>query len=152
MDWLMFIGLTVIGIAALIAFSLFVLLRPAARRLPLRYQIELEQGILRTLGSAIPALTAGATVLVAIYAFRFAKDGPANSAAWGAVFFLGTALATTFWFIIPLNRSVEICDPANPPSNFDTTRRTWLLTHLVHALLLMTGFCLFCLSVAVQQS
>jgi hypothetical protein len=150
MDWLESLDLVVPGFVACAEFGFFVFARPVLRRLPEKFQVEVEQGVVRTYGRVMPIFTGISVILILIYALRLTENNAANRAVWIAVFFFSAAVATSIWLNQPIEHQIGNWNPEQLPVDWKSVRRRWVIAQGLRASLQLAGFVLFCVSIGAR--
>lgn len=150
MDVLAFATLAVTGFTACSEFGSYAWVHPVIRHLPPVHHIQVEQGLVRSFGRAMPLLMIASTVLSISYAIRLRAFGGAGVLALAAAVAIVAAVVFTVIFNVPRNASVLRWDPQNPPADWKTQRNTWEFFQGVRSWLLLLGFGLSSAAVCVQ--
>jgi uncharacterized membrane protein len=139
----------VVGFTACAEFGSYAFVHPVIRRLPGTHHITVEQGLLRTFGRVMPPLMTLCVILLAINSTRSAAD--AGPALWrySAAAAVDAAFASTIVVNVPINLATRRWDPAKPPETWQKTRRRWEGFQGLRSWLLLIGFVLTCVSVAI---
>jgi hypothetical protein len=151
-DLLEFIGLVVTGFTSCAEFGSYAFVHPVIRRLPREHHVSVEKGLLKTFGRVMPVLMTLCVVLSLAYAMqlRAARD-MASIVRWTAALVFLAALVSTLIFNVPTNLATRRWDPQNLPPNWKKTRNRWEFFQGFRSWLLLTGFILLCLAVALRQ-
>lgn len=151
MDVFAFIALVVTGLTACAEFGSYAFVHPVLRRLPREYHLQVEQGLLRTFGRVMPVLMTLSVVLSVSYAMRMRNyPGSTRLVFWGAAASFAFALISTIIFNVPINAATGHWDAANPPPDWKETRNRWEFFQGLRSWLLLVGFVLLCLAVAMR--
>jgi hypothetical protein len=150
MDWLESLVLIVPGFVACAEFGFFVFVRPILGRLPERFQLEVEQRLVRAYGRLMPIYTGIAVILLLIYALRFTQNNTANRAVWIAVFFFSAAAATSIWLDQEIEHVILNWNPEQLPEDWKFVRRRWIIAQGLRSSLQLAGFILFCISLGAR--
>ena len=148
MDLFAFATLVVTGFTACAEFGSYAFVHPVLRRLPGRYHLEVEQGLLRTFGRVMPVLMTLTVVLSISYAARINDGADARWLYWASAASFVLALISTIIFNVPINLATGRWDAAKPPEDWKATRNRWEFFQGVRSWLLLVGFVLFCAAVA----
>ena len=150
MDWLVSLDLVVPGFVACAEFGFFVLTRPILRRLPERFQVEFEKGVVRTYGRVMPIFTTISVILILIYALRLTENNAANRAVWVAVFFFSAAVATSVWLNQPIEHEISNWNFERLPADWKSVRRRWVVAQGLRASFQLAGYIVFCVSIGAR--
>jgi hypothetical protein len=150
MDWLESLNLIVPGFVACAEFGFFAFVRPVLGRLPERFQLEVEQRLVRTHGRLLPIYTCISVILLLIYALRFTQNNTANRAVWTAVFFFSAAAATSIWLNQAIEQEIMNWNPEQLPADWKFVRRRWVIGQGLRSSLQLVGFILFCISLGAR--
>jgi hypothetical protein len=133
--------LLVTGFISCAEFGSYAFVHPVLRRLPATERITVEQGLLATFGRVMPI---GMTLCV-VLAIAVAADGSAPAPlSWAAAAAFAVAVASTVVVNVPINAATGRWDAANPPADWERTRRRWESFQGVRSWLLLLGFVLTC--------
>ena len=149
MDVLGFGALVVSGFAACAEFGSYAFVHPVIRHLPREHHLRVEQGLLRTFGRVMPVLMTLCVVLSIAYAVP-SPEGATGLARWSAAAAFTLALVSTLAFNVPVNAATKRWDADNPPLDWKQTRNRWEFFQGVRSWLLLLGFVLLCLAVALR--
>jgi Domain of unknown function (DUF1772) len=151
-DLLEFIGLVITGFTSCAEFGSYAFVHPVIRRLPREHHVSVEKGLLKTFGRVMPVLMTLCVVLSFAYAMqlRAARD-MASSVRWTAALVFFAALVSTLIFNVPTNLATGRWDPQNLPPDWKQTRNRWEFFQGFRSWLLLTGFILLCLAVALRH-
>jgi hypothetical protein len=150
MDWLESLVLIVPGFVACAEFGFFVSVRPILGRLPERFQVEVEQRVVRTYGRVMPIFTWISVFLLLVYALRLTQNNTANRAVWTGVFFFSAAAATSIWLNQAIEQEILNWNPEQLPADWKFVRRRWVIAQGLRSSLQLAGFILFCISIGVR--
>lgn len=134
-DLLALAALVVTGFVGGAEFGSFALIQPVIARLPRRQFIDVEQGLLRTMGRVMPVAMTAAPVLTGILVGQ--RQGLLNLLAFGL---LTLALVTTIAVNVGINAATGRWDPDAPPDDWRISRRRWHLFQGIRATLQLLGF------------
>jgi hypothetical protein len=134
------VSLVVVGFVACAEFGSYAFVHPVIRRLPVREQLVVEQGLLGTFGRFMPAAMTLTPVLAGSCAL--AAEGRARALAQSATAVTLLALVTTIAVNVGINRATGRWDVDHPPANWAATRRRWDTFQGVRSWLLLGGFVL----------
>jgi hypothetical protein len=143
-DVLGFAVLVVGGFTACAEFGSYAFVHPVIRRLPAAYHIEVEQGLLRTFGRAMPVLMTATLALGVANAIAGGGLGGPAGWRWAAATAYIAALASTVIFNVPVNLATGRWDAQHPPDNWKQTRDRWEFFQGLRSWLLLIGFVLTC--------
>src|SRR5262249_15582739 len=124
--------------------------RPILGRLPERFQVEVEQRVVRTYGRAMPIFTWISVILLLIYALRLTQNNTANRAVWTAVFFFSAAGATSIWLDQSIENEILNWNPEQLAADWKFARRRWVIAQGLRSSLQLAGFILFCISIGAR--
>ena len=144
---LTFAVIAVVGFTACAEFGSYAFVHPVIRRLPAVEQVAFEKGLLRTFGAVMPLLMTATPVLAGSWAAT--HDGPARLIAGAAAALTTIALITTTAVNVGINRATGHWDPADPPQDWQQTRRRWDRFQGIRSWLLLLGFVTLAAAVAV---
>jgi hypothetical protein len=150
MDWLECLDLVIPGFVASVEFGFFVFVRPMLRSLPEKFQVQVDQTVVRTYGRVMPVFTGISVVLILVYALRLTQNNAANQAVWIAVFFFSAAIATSIWLNQPIESEIWNWNAEALPADWKSVRRKWLVAQGLRSSLQLAGFIVFCISVAAR--
>lgn len=151
MDIFAFSTLVVTGFTACAEFGSYAFVHPVLRQLPREYHLQVEQGLLRTFGRAMPTLMTLGAVLSVSYAVHMREhSGPARWVFWAAAASFVAALISTIIFNVPINAATGGWNVANPPPDWKQTRNRWEFFQAVRSWLLLLGFVLLCLALTMR--
>jgi uncharacterized membrane protein len=148
-DVLGFFTLVVTGFTACAEFGSYAFVHPVIRRLPARYHIEVEQGLLRTFGRFMPFAMPLCLVLAIANASAGGGEGGPRLWRWLAAGAFAAAVAFTLVFNVPINLATGRWDAANPPADWKQTRSRWERFQGLRSWLLLIGFVLVGVGFAV---
>ncbi len=104
MDVLGFFALVLVGFTACAEFGSYAFFHPVLRALEAAPRIRVEQGLLRTVGRAMPVLMPVSSLLVLAYAVFGPEHGSAaHILRWAAVPAMLVSVVTTLFFNVPIN-------------------------------------------------
>jgi len=151
-DLLEFIGLVITGFTSCAEFGSYAFVHPVIRGLPREHHVSVEKGLLKTFGRVMPVLMTLCVVLSFAYAMQLrAAQGMANFVRWAAALVFLAALVSTLIFNVPINLATKRWDPQNPPPSWKQTRDRWEFFQGLRSWLLLIGFILLCLAVALRH-
>lgn len=142
------VSVCVIGFVASAEFGSWAFVHPVLRRLPARYWLQVEQGLLRTFGRVMPVGMTAAPILAGSTAAS--ADGLPATVAWVATAALLVALVTTIAVNVTINVATGRWDPDNPPDNWRQQRRRWEQFQGLRATLQLIGFVLVTTAVLIN--
>jgi uncharacterized membrane protein len=146
-----FLTILVAGFTASAEASSHYFVHPVLRRLPTEHHIRVEQGLLRTFGRIMPFLMPATVVLSTAYALASRPQaGPPNVLRWVAVVVFAAAVAMTLAVNVPINRQTARWNPLHPPPNWQRLRNHWERFQAARSILLLLGFALLTMSVALR--
>ena len=149
-DVLGFLALVLVGFTACAEFGSYAFFHPVLRALDAAPRIRVEQGLLKTVGRAMPVLMPMSSLLVLAYAVFGPERGPViDVLRWAAVPAMLVSVITTLLFNVPINTATARWDADNPPPDWERTRRRWEAFQGVRAWLLLVGFVLLALAVTL---
>jgi len=147
LNLLVFTTLVITGFVACAEFGSYALVHPVIRKLPATAHLHVEQGLLRTFGRVMPI---GMTLCLPLAISSATRaDGDPRTWYWLATASFGLALASTVAFNVPINLATGKWDAENPPSDWKATRNRWEFFQGLRSWLLLIGFVLVCVGVAV---
>lgn len=151
-DLLEFIGLVITGFTSCAEFGSYAFVHPVIRRLPREHHVSVEKGLLKTFGRVMPVLMTLCVIFSFAYAMQLrAAQGMASIVRWAAALVFLAALVSTLIFNVPINLATGRWDPQNLPPNWKQTRDRWEFFQGFRSWLLLTGFILLCLAVALRH-
>jgi uncharacterized membrane protein len=151
-DLLEFIGLVITGFTSCAEFGSYAFVHPVIRGLPPEHHVSVEKGLLKTFGCVMPVLMTLCVVFSFAYAVQLrVAQGMSSIVGWAAAFVFLAALISTLIFNVPINLATGRWDPQNPPPDWKQTRNRWEFFQGVRSWLLLIGFILFCLAVALRD-
>ena len=116
MDILGFITLAVVGFTSCAEFGSYAFVHPVIRRLPPKYHIRVEQGLLKTFGRVMPVLMTLSVILAICSAVQLnAVGGASRMVCWASAVSLVAALVSTIIFNVPINLADRQMGPRQPP-------------------------------------
>src|SRR6266699_2770329 len=148
-DILGFATLAVGGFTACAEFGSYAFVHPVIRRLPVAYHIEVEKGLLRTFGRAMPVLMTATLALGVANALAAGGQGGPAGWRWAAGTAYSAALAWAVMCNVPVNLATRRWDPQHPPENWKQVRDRWEFFQGLRSWLLLTGFALSCAGFAI---
>ncbi len=132
------------GFTACAEFGSFAFVHPVIKKLPPKYRIEVEQGLVKTFGSFMPfAMTASMAVSIMFAIQVLYEQRLVSSLAIAAAICFTLAIIFTVIFNVPRNYSVVKWDSEQPPENWERQRTIWEVFQGVRATLQLFGFVLF---------
>jgi len=147
-DTLGFFALAFVGFTACTEFGSYAFFHPVLWRLPATSRIHVEQGLLKTVGRAMPVLMPVSSLLVLAYAVFGPPSGPVvDTLRWTAVPAMLISVITTLVFNVPINSATARWDSDNPPPEWERARRRWEVFQALRSWLLLGAFILLCLTV-----
>lgn len=147
---LAFLTVIVAGFTACAEFGSYAWVHPVIRRLPPNYHIQVEQGLVKSFGRAMPVLMILSTILSVSYTIRLQSSAFAPRVlALGGTAAIIVAVISTVIFNVPRNAAVLTWDPENLPSDWKKQRNTWEFFQGVRSWLLLLGFVLDAASVTL---
>lgn len=150
MDVLGFAAVVVGGFTACAEFGSYAFVHPVIRRLPPPHHIEVEQGLLKTFGRVMPvAMTATMALGLAVAISADTHAGPSGW-RWAAAAAYIAALTSTVIFNVPVNLATGRWDARHPPENWKQTRDRWEAFQGLRSWLLLAGFVLTCVGLAIS--
>jgi hypothetical protein len=148
MNLLRFALLVISGFTACAEFGSYAFIHPVIRRLPPTHHIQVEQGLLPTIGRVMPPLMAATTTLSLIYAVDGAGLATAESTfRWLAAGANSAALISTLIFNVPINLATGKWDANHPPDDWKVIRNRWERYQGLRSWLYLAGFVLICVAV-----
>ncbi len=152
MDILGFVSLVIIGFTACAEFGSYAFVHPVIRKLPGEQHIQVEQGLLKTLGRIMPVFMTLCAILAVTYAVQMnGQQGLAGGVRWAAAVAFILALIFTIIFNVPINLATGRWNPDNLPSDWKQTRTRWEFFQGVRSWLLLIGFVLLSLALTLKQ-
>ena len=144
--------MVITGFTSCAEFGSYAFVHPVIRRLPRDHHVSVEKGLLKTFGRVMPVLMTLCVVLSFAYAMQLRwEQGMGDIVRWAAALVFLAALVSTLIFNVPINLATERWDPQSPPSNWRQTRNRWEFFQGFRSWLLLTGFILICLAVAMRH-
>jgi uncharacterized membrane protein len=126
MDIFALMTLAVVGFTSCAEFGSYAFVHPVIRRLPPRYHIRVEQGLLKTFGRVMPVLMTLSVILAVCSAVQLnALGGASRMVFWASAVSLIAALVSTIIFNVPINLATAKWDPDNPPNDWKQSRDRW---------------------------
>lgn len=151
MDVLGFFALALVGFTACVEFGSYAFFHPVLWSLSPTPRIRVEQGLLKTVGRAMPALMPLSSLLVLAYAVFGPERGlVVDILRWAAVPAMFIPVVTTLLFNVPINSATARWDAGNPPPDWERTRRRWEAFQALRSWLLLVAFLLLCLAVTYR--
>lgn len=148
MDVLGFLALIFVGFIACVEFGSYAFFHPVLWRLSPTSRIHVEQGLLKTVGRAMPVLMPVSSLLVLAYAvFGLERGLVVNTLRWAVVTAMLVSVVTTLAFNVPINSATARWDANYPPPDWERTRRRWEVFQALRSWLLLGAFILLCLAV-----
>lgn len=148
MDTLGFFALVLIGFTACVEFGSYAFFHPVFWQLAPTPRIQVEQGLNKTVGRAMPFLMPVSSLLTLAYAlFGPATDALTATLRWLAVPCVLVPVVTTLLFNVPINSATARWDAAHPPADWERTRRRWEAFQALRSWLLLAAFVLLALAV-----
>jgi uncharacterized membrane protein len=99
----------------------------------------------------MPVLMTLCVMLSLAYAIQLrAVNGTARIIRWSSAIVFVAALVSTIIFNVPINLATGRWNPQDPPQNWKTLRNRWEFFQGARSWLLLIGFILLCLAVAVR--
>jgi uncharacterized membrane protein len=152
MDVLGFMTLLVVGFTSCAEFGSYAFVHPVIRRLPAKYHVSVEQGLLRTFGRVMPILMTLSVILAVCYAVQLNQvEGSSRMVRWAATISLVAALVFTIIFNVPINSATGKWDPENLPDDWKQWRHRWEFFQSLRSWLLLIGFALLCLAMTLRS-
>jgi hypothetical protein len=115
------------------------LFQPVVARLADTPQIQMQQGMLRTMGRVMPIALPLTSVLIVITAI-LAPDGAARLVWVVAALAAAVLIAFTLTINVPINKRTLTWDPHHPPEGWHADRHRWHTYQGIRALLLAVWF------------
>jgi uncharacterized membrane protein len=151
-DLIEFVTLFITGFTSCAEFGSYAFVHPVIRRLPPESHVNVEKGLLQTFGRVMPVLMTLSPVLAFVYAIQSNGTGGAvNLVRWSAAIVFVAALISTIIFNVPINLTTGSWDSGNRPPDWKEKRNRWEFYQGVRSWLLLIGFILICLAVAVRH-
>jgi len=148
MDTLGFFALVFVSFTACVEFGSYAFFHPVLWQLPPTSRIRVEQGLLKTVGRAMPVLMPLSSLLALAYAVFGSPSGPVVATLrWAAVSAVLISVVTTLVFNVPINSATTRWDANYPPPDWKRTRRRWEAFQALRAWLLLAAFIMLCLAV-----
>lgn len=148
MDALGFFALVFVGFTACAEFGSYAFFHPVLRRLAPTSRIHVEQGLLNTVGRAMPVLMPVSSLLALAYAVFGPERGPVvGTLRWLAVPAMLIPVVTTLLVNVPINSATTHWDADDPPPDWERARRRWEAFQALRSWLLLAAFILLCLAV-----
>jgi uncharacterized membrane protein len=150
MDILGFITLAVVGFTSCAEFGSYAFVHPVIRRLPAKYHICVEQGLLKTFGRVMPVLMTLSVTLAICSTQLNVVGGESRVVSWASALSLVAALVSTIIFNVPINLATAKWDVDNPPHDWKQSRDRWEFFQGLRSWLLLIGFALLCLAMSLR--
>ncbi|WP_432535825.1 DUF1772 domain-containing protein [Kineococcus arenarius] len=145
---LTFTAVAVPGFTACAEFGSYAFVHPVLRRLDVRAHVTVEQGLVRTFGRVMPALTTVSLLLVIAWATTTGSAPiPVRAGAVGAWAF---GLATTVAVNVGINTRTAGWDPDAPVDRWRSVRRRWEAFQGIRSWAFLTSFLLLAAGVTGQ--
>lgn len=151
LELLEFVTLIVTGFTSCAEFGSYAFVHPVIRRLPPEHRVSVEKGLLKTFGRIMPVLMPLSAVLSVAYAILSdAVTGVAVAIRWASALAFVGALVSTVIFNVPINLASARWNTQDPPPNWKEIRNRWEFFQGVRSWLLLIGYFLLCLAVAIH--
>lgn len=152
MDWLAFSYIVFTGFTACAEFGSFLFVHPVLRKLPPKYHILVEKGLVKTFGRFMPFAMTICMIISISYAIQlWPLGGVAATLAVLAALSSSVAVISTIIFNVPRNSSVSKWDADALPSDWKRQRTIWEVFQGVRASLLLIGFVLLTAAVLLYS-
>jgi hypothetical protein len=145
-----FATLVVGGFTACAEFGSYAFVHPVIRRLPAVYHVQVEKGLLRTFGWAMPPLMTATLALGIANASTTGIVGGPPGWRWAAAASWIAALASTVIFNVPVNLATGRWDPQHLPDDWKQVRNRWEFFQGLRSWLLLAGFVLVSAGFAIR--
>ena len=145
MDTLGFLALVFVGFTACVEFGSYAFFHPVLWHLPPAFRVQVEQGLLKTVGRAMPVLMPVSSLLALAYAVFGPERGPVVATLrWLAVPAMLVPVFTTLLVNVPINSATARWDADDPPPDWERLRRRWERFQALRSWLLLAVFVLLC--------
>lgn len=147
MGTLGFFALVLVGFTACIEFGSYKFFHPVLWQLAPTPRVQVEQGLNRTVGRAMPVLMPVSRLPTLAYAlFGPQGDSLTVTLRWLAVPGVLVPVVTTLLFNVPINIATTRWDAEHPPPDWEQTRRRWEAFQALRSWLLLAAFVLLALA------
>lgn len=143
MEWFYYFAIIFTGFTACAEFGSFLFVHPVIRRLPPKYHIIVEKGLVKTFGRVMPLLMTGSMAITITIAISLSHaDSLARIVAFMAAGVATLSVISTIAFNVPRNFSVSHWSEDSLPDDWKKQRNIWELFQGVRATLLLISFLL----------
>jgi uncharacterized membrane protein len=139
---------TVVGVMVGVEFAVAVFVNPILRRLPAGPSLEARADVARVLGRVMPFWYFGSLLLTAWLAA--AKwGGLAGTAAVAAAALLVVSVVMSITLLVPINNRAATWTADHHPADYREQQQRWDLLHYARVAIIVAGFVLTLVAVAV---